>query len=268
MLTHVDLLMERSEPAGDESRLDQVHRALDTVLDPELDEPVTALGFVSRVSVEGDDVSVDFRLPTYWCSPNFAWIMAEDMRAALRALSWARHVRITLADHLFAEKINAAINRGDGFGEAFADAGDLTALRATFRRKAYLGRMAALIDALRADGHDDADLVGVTVDDLRSILVSGNDPLPALIPRYLELRAVFGGSSSDRDPAFRTPEGEDVAPAALPLFLRGIRMARRGVEANGEMCRLFLRERTASPTREGSDDLSRVSSSSAPRQGG
>ena len=134
-------------------RTAEVWRALDTVLDPELDEPVTSLRFVTQVAVDGDAVAVDFRLPTYWCSPNFAWIMAEDMRDALRALPWAKAVTVTLADHLFAAKINAAVNEGAGFGEAFADAhGDLTELRATFRRKAYLGRMATLIDTLRVAG--------------------------------------------------------------------------------------------------------------------
>jgi len=228
----------------DSDRLSDVYRALDTVLDPELDEPVTALGFVTRVAVDGDAVAVDFRLPTYWCSPNFAWIMAEDMRDALRGLPWVRRVGVTLADHLFAGKINAAVNRGEGFAAAFADAGgDLATLRATFRRKAYLGRMAALVDALRATGLSDADLTAMTVGDLRRVVASRHAELPALIARYLALRADFGGPCHERDPALRTPEGEDIAPVALPLFLRGIRMTRRGVEANGEMCRIYLRER-------------------------
>jgi hypothetical protein len=78
---------------------------------------------------------------------------------ALRALSWPHRVTVTLADHLFAEKINAAVNRGEGFGEAFADAGgDVAQLRNVFRRKAYLGRMATLIDALRKAGQSDTDL--------------------------------------------------------------------------------------------------------------
>ena len=152
------------------TQLRKIWHALDTVLDPELDEPVTSLRFVTRVAVDGDAVAVDFRLPTYWCSPNFAWIMAEDMRNALNALPWVKGVTVTLADHLFAAKINAAVNSGTGFGEAFADAhGDLTELRASFRRKAYLGRMATLIDALRASGRDDAEVLALTVGNLRAL---------------------------------------------------------------------------------------------------
>jgi metal-sulfur cluster biosynthetic enzyme len=228
-------------------RLSSVQRALATVLDPELDEPVTTLGFVTAVTVEDDAVGVAFRLPTYWCSPNFAWIMAEDMRVALLALPWAERVTVTLADHLFAGKINAAVNRGQGFGDAFADAGgDLAGLRATFRRKAYLGRMAALIDSLRAQGRSDADVTAMTVGDLRRLSSPGGgdqDVLSALAAHYLERRATYGGPCDAHDPAFRTPEGDDIAPAGLPLFLRSIRMTRRGAEANGEMCRIYLRER-------------------------
>jgi metal-sulfur cluster biosynthetic enzyme len=236
---------------GRESRERDVWRTLDSVLDPELDEPVTSLGFVTRVAIEGDAVAVDFRLPTYWCSPNFAWIMAEDMRDVLRALPWIRHVTVTLADHLFASKINAAVNGGETFGEAFAEAGgDLVALRAVFRRKAYLGRMSALIDALRHDGRGDAELVAMTVGDVREI-AAGRDrhERARLAARHLEFRAVHGGPCGDGDAAFRTAEGEDITADGLPLFLRGVRMTRRSAEANGEMCRIYLKERVAGEAR-------------------
>ena len=53
--------------------------ALDTVRDPELDEPVTALGFVASCTVSADgDAEVQLRLPTYFCAPNFAFLMVAD----------------------------------------------------------------------------------------------------------------------------------------------------------------------------------------------
>ena len=53
--------------------------ALTTVRDPELDEPITSLGFVAScvVSCEGRAV-VRLRLPTYFCAPNFAYLMVAD----------------------------------------------------------------------------------------------------------------------------------------------------------------------------------------------
>ena len=41
-----------------------------SVTDPELDESVTELRFVTAVEVDAESrVHIRFRLPTYWCSP-------------------------------------------------------------------------------------------------------------------------------------------------------------------------------------------------------
>ena len=70
-------------------QLEQVRAALDTVTDPEIDESVAALEFVSRIEVSDEnDVSVEFRLPTFWCAPNFAFMMASDTRDAVMEMDW------------------------------------------------------------------------------------------------------------------------------------------------------------------------------------
>ena len=57
----------------------QVLEALGTVIDPELDEPITSLGFVASLAVSaGGDVDVQLRLPTPQCAPNFAFLMVSD----------------------------------------------------------------------------------------------------------------------------------------------------------------------------------------------
>ena len=62
----------------------RVLEQLGTVYDPELDEPITTLGFVgSLVVTDAGDVSVRLRLPTPQCAPNFAFLMAADARAAV-----------------------------------------------------------------------------------------------------------------------------------------------------------------------------------------
>src|SRR5881227_9572 len=117
--------------------------ALGSVHDPELDEPITVLRFVTSCDVTPDgDVDVRLRLPTPQCAPNFAYLMAADAREALRALPGAGAVTVALADHYTAREINAAVARGDGFQAAFPGEtdGDLRALRDLFRRKALLAR--------------------------------------------------------------------------------------------------------------------------------
>ena len=74
-------------------RLEQIRTALDTVTDPEIDESVAELEFVSRVEVsDKNEVSIEFRLPTFWCAPNFAFMMASDMRDAVMEMGWVRSV--------------------------------------------------------------------------------------------------------------------------------------------------------------------------------
>ena len=61
----------------------------------ELDEPVTALEFVTRADVDADNcVHIEFRLPTYWCAANFSFLMADDMRLAIGVLPWVGEVGI------------------------------------------------------------------------------------------------------------------------------------------------------------------------------
>ena len=58
---------------------ERVIDALDDVYDPELDEPITRLRFVSSVRGRpAGDVEVVLRLPTPQCAPNFAFLMAAD----------------------------------------------------------------------------------------------------------------------------------------------------------------------------------------------
>jgi metal-sulfur cluster biosynthetic enzyme len=90
----------------DSNRTQDVWSALGTVTDPEIDESVTSLEFVTSVRIEsGNKVHIEFRLPTYWCAPNFAFLMASDMRDAVAELPWVENVTVRLLDHFSAELI-------------------------------------------------------------------------------------------------------------------------------------------------------------------
>src|SRR5258708_21144067 len=119
------------------------------VLDPELDEPLVKLGFIDRVQVEGSDVTVIFKLPTYWCSPNFAYLMASDLREKVRAVPGVRTVRVNLLDHCAEDEVTRGINGGLSFSEAFPEETpedeDLEMLRRTFLRKGFLMRQDTMI---------------------------------------------------------------------------------------------------------------------------
>src|ERR1700719_5440514 len=112
------------------------------VLDPELDEPILDLGFVRSFELSSGHVSVELRLPTSWCAVNFAYLMAEDVRRALLTVEEIDRVTVSLGDHCAAAEIEAGVNEGLSFAEAFpGDApGSLEALRRAFLPKGFLAR--------------------------------------------------------------------------------------------------------------------------------
>src|ERR1700688_3232621 len=84
--------------------------ALETVRDPELDEPVTSLGFVASCTVSPDgDAQVRLRLPTYFCAPNFAFLMVADAYDAVAALPGVRHAEVVLDEHFASDAINGRV---------------------------------------------------------------------------------------------------------------------------------------------------------------
>src|SRR5438552_19043838 len=153
-------------------RKTEVWARLQTVTDPELDEPVTDLEFVTRVDVDADNrVHIAFRLPTYWCAANFSFLMADDMRIAVKELPWVSAVSVVLGEHMYADKINAGMARGLSFQETFgAEAdGNLDDLRRTFLVKAFQRRQAALLADLMAAGCEAVALVKLTLGELMAL---------------------------------------------------------------------------------------------------
>ena len=139
-------------PAGYDSSA--ILERLAQVLDPELDESILDLGFVRSLELHSGHASVALRLPTSWCAVNFAYLMAEDVRRALLAIEGIGRVTVRLGDHCAAEEIEAAVNEGRPFAEAFPGegAGSLAALRLTFLRKGSFSRQERLLRELRDAG--------------------------------------------------------------------------------------------------------------------
>jgi metal-sulfur cluster biosynthetic enzyme len=212
--------------------------ALATVYDPELDEPITSLRFVTACDVSADgDVEVRLRLPTAQCAPNFAFLMAADARDAVRRLPEVRGVTILLEDHYTGEEINAAVGRGEGFTGAFpgeTDDYDLDALRQLFQRKALVARQSRLCEGLLADGATPVQLTACRVADL---------PQVPDARRCLELRRELGIARADDSPAFVLPDGEPIAAGDLARWLRTARLVRTSLEVNGGICRSLLQIR-------------------------
>ncbi|NGO52340.1 iron-sulfur cluster assembly protein [Allomesorhizobium camelthorni] len=222
------------------SRVIELWRRLGEVNDPELDEPITEMGFVERAEVVGDgSVEVDFRLPTYWCSPNFAFLMLDGVRKALDQLSWSPAYRVKLHDHMFAEEVNRGIAAGKAFGEIFGELAedlDLETLRETFGVKAFKRRQEAVLVGLRQHGLTDREILGM---DLTALDAARFEPGEAAKqkPRY---RAAYVERFPGRrqvDPVFLTCEGAPIPTLTLGAYLADLRAVRINMEFNGALCR-------------------------------
>jgi metal-sulfur cluster biosynthetic enzyme len=211
--------------------------ALGTVYDPELDEPITTLGFVSSCVVGAhDEIEVRLRLPTPQCAPNFAYLMVADARSAVRRLPEAGEVTVVLEDHYTGEEINAAVGRDAGFDGAFPGEtdGDLDALRDRFRRKALLARQGRIGQTLVGDGASHEEVAALRVADLPDSLD---------VQRSLALRAALGLPHAPADPALVADDGGPIGADELPIWLRRARLVGLSLETNGGMCRDLLRVR-------------------------
>ena len=243
----------KGEAVCDAGREAEVLARLATVTDPELDEPVTELGFVEGVTVGADGaVAIDFRLPTYWCAANFAYMMAEDMRDAVATLPWVTGVVPRLQAHMCEDQVNRGVAEGLDFGAAFGEPGEddaLADLRTTFRRKAFQGRQEALLRALLAQGFDKAALVAMTVQALEGTAPAEADGA-GLKRRYLEIRARVGGPAGADALAFVTTEGAPLSEAGFDEHLRTLASVRIAMDFNGALCRglLAARERASGAT--------------------
>jgi metal-sulfur cluster biosynthetic enzyme len=211
----------------------EVLDALSGVRDPELDEPVTALGFVSNLEIEGDAVSVRLRLPTFFCAPNFAYLMVADAREAVLSVPGVRRVSVVLDDHYASEELNA----GGAFDEAFPDeteGPDLEELRTVFRRKSFVSRQEQLCRALLSEGRSPLELAAMRLGDLPP----SQDP-----EKYLERRRELGLDVSEGAPLVVDPDGNRIPEEAVVQHLRFARTVRVSIEGNAELCRGLLETR-------------------------
>jgi metal-sulfur cluster biosynthetic enzyme len=212
------------------------------VRDPELDEPVTSLGFVASCTVSPDgDAQVRLRLPTYFCAPNFAFLMVADAYDVVAALPGVRRAEVVLDEHFASDAINGGVAAHAGFARSFDGeaVGELHELRADFLRKAVMAGTDQVCRPLLAAGTDPARLPALTLGEV--------PPSPAL-QRLRERRAELGLPAGDDARLLIDPKtGEPVRPESLRLHLGRARLTRTSLEANGSICRGMLRHRYDSP---------------------
>lgn len=215
----------------------EIMAALATVMDPELDQPITDLGFVRSLAVDDDGATVHVRLPTAFCSPNFAYLMVSDALDALRSVGGIGEVRVLLDDHHDSDKINAGLAANAGYRGTFGSEAEdsLDELRMTFLRKAHAAAMERCVTAeLRQGRVGIGDLHRLTIRELAE-----SREKSALLRR----RFAVGLSMCPNGRVVVDDEGHPMSAEELPLRLRMARSVRISMEGNAHFCRGLLATR-------------------------
>jgi hypothetical protein len=185
--------------------------------------------------------------------------MAADLRTRVQALPSVRSARVLLLDHCAEDEINAGINAGRSFAEAFADEAyedaNLEELRSTFLRKGFLMRQDSLLRALLHADLDEATILSLHIADL--LVDEGADIALVTTPRgvvqlagagrnagtYLHKRRVLGLPCGEHDLLITDDQGKSIAPGGLRDYLRRSRSVRLNIMFNTSMCKGLFRTR-------------------------
>jgi metal-sulfur cluster biosynthetic enzyme len=212
-----------------------VWEALRTVRDPELDADVVSLDFVAECSVAEDGIAhVRLRLPTYFCAPNFAFLMVADAWDAVSQVEGLADVDVVLIDHFASDAINSGVAARAGFVHSMAgtEVGEaveeLHELRRTFTERAMMAGTDLVVRPLVRAGTTPEQVAAMTLGD-----APDSDDLRRLRARRREL----GIAADDDAPLVVDPVGRTVGIDALPLHLRKARSYQVGVDANTSICR-------------------------------
>jgi len=230
---------------------------LDHVLDPELDEPILQLGFIRSLTVHDGHATIAVQLPTSWCAANFAYMMAEDIRHALLTVTGIEQVTVRLGDHFAAAAIEAAVNAGKPFSEAFLGegGGSLAPLRATFLQKGFINRQAHLLREIRAAGFSPQAICALHVGDVAvqgAVYVARQGDHTSVpvgsaetLHRYLARRAELGLSCTSSTLLLTDLQGQPLTVERFETYYHAARTMRVSFEANGSFCRAVLAGRQA-----------------------
>lgn len=170
----------------------QIRAALHAVVEPELGRPVTTLGFISGVVIDGGRVHVRLRIPPFFCRARYGWLIQADAEAALHSLPW-----VDASDICFDDLDGAPPAESDPVTEQQRD---------DVRRTAFLHRQYRLLRDLLDRGTRRSEISRLRVGDLAPT---------AETAVHLRRRAELGLSLEPDAPAVVTDTGGPVPPDAM-----------------------------------------------------
>jgi metal-sulfur cluster biosynthetic enzyme len=226
---------------------ESVTEHLDRVDDPELDESIVKLDYIQDLAIDGSSVTVELVLPTAWCSPAFAWMMATGAREEVENLPGVEECEVRLTEHMHVAEINRGVNEGLAFEDAFPDAEDgIEEVRRTLDEKARMGRQYRAIKALTEAGLEPEQVIELRRTDVslgneqaHVSLADGGLVIPVStepIAEYLTKAERVGIATEADDRLFATPDGDPIAPDEFDRVHHRARLAATNVSGQGSIC--------------------------------
>ncbi|SEO40643.1 Metal-sulfur cluster biosynthetic enzyme [Halogranum amylolyticum] len=240
-----------------------VQSRLDRVTDPELDRSIVALDYVESIAIDLPAVHVTFSLPTAWCSPAFAWMMATDARREVETLAGVDRAVVELRDHMHDAEINRGVNEGLSFEASFPDAdGEVDDVRRELDEKALLSRQYDAVSTLLDAGLSPEQVTRLTparlgvdpaADDPRTAADDADDvpdtatvfvregtvgvtvPLDP-VRSYLAKARPLGVVTDPEDPLFRTPDGDPLTTENFERVHHRTRLTATNMDGQGGIC--------------------------------
>ena len=249
---------ESPPPATVPTRPD-VRERLDCVTDPELNRSIVELEYIDEIEIDAGDVTVEFTLPTAWCSPAFAWMMATDARDEINSLPATESVTIRLHDHMHGEEINYGVNNRESFESVFPDADDgVSEVRAVLDDKARFARQHGAIQACLDAGLTPEQIVELrrgdidVTDEGAVVSVKG---IHVVIERepitdYLEKAGASGLVTGDEDRLFLTIDGDQIPVDRFEILHKRTRLAGVNMGGQGAVCDALNQSRRAKLDRD------------------
>jgi hypothetical protein len=191
------------------------------------------------------------------CAITFAYIMAEDIRRVLLGFAGIKQATIGLLDHCAAQEIEAAVNTGKTFADAFPQEAPegLNALRTIFLRKGYLVRQERLLRTLREAGCSSATICAllqgeVVIKGGRLLIARLGEPTLDAGPgetlkAYLKRRSELGLSCAPDAALITDQKGLPIPASQFENYYQIVRTVRVALDANGSFCRAMLATRHA-----------------------
>ena len=171
--------------------------------------------------------------------------MAEDIKQQVEKLPWVSRANVWLEDHMAAEEMNAAVNSGGTFADAFTElrgGEDLSALREQFDRKAFQRRQEVVIKALVSMGCPVVSILSMTLTQLQNTSFVDAEATRQ-VGRYIDLLLTKKLASDLGDPVILSYDGERLSEQGFRQYMDLLRSVRINMEFSGSLCRGLKRSR-------------------------